>query len=294
MHMGNRIQEIEDTIPVELDKDRFEEQTLNGETGYFDKVERVFISRRALERLIQAISPPDDSDYDMEIEKILEGSRLRVAQNLKSISSLGKDSYSQIFLTYLSHTFLLKNKNKREPMAILYIDLVGSTAMSAIISPEQLATIVRLFCQEMSIMISKHKGYVLKYAGDAVIGYFPKNPDIEAACENAIRCALSMKRMIEESVNVALMQYRYPKMRTRITIDAGENQILVLGSEPDLLGHVVSRAAKIMGKARPNQIAIGANVFTNIGEELRERFQETDKYTLVETGETYAVYTSTE
>ena len=119
-------------------------------------------------------------------------------------------------------------------MAILYIDLVASTAMAAIISSEQLTTMVRIFCQEMSIMISKHKGFVLKYAGDAVIGYFPNDPDVEKACENAINCAFDMKRMIEESVNAILFQNRYPKIRTRITVDAGENQIIVLGSEPDL------------------------------------------------------------
>ena len=293
VYMSSRGQESETPSPVELDKDRFEEQNVNGETGYFDKVERVFISRRAFEYMVEAISPPVNSSYMIDqIDQILEKSKKRVAQNLKSISSLGKDSYSQIFLTYMSHAFLLKNKNRREPMAILYIDLVASTAMAAIISSEQLTTMVRIFCQEMSIMISKHKGFVLKYAGDAVIGYFPKDPDVEKACENAVNCAFDMKRMIEESVNAILFQSRYPKIRTRITVDAGENQIIVLGSEPDLLGHVVSRAAKIMAKARPNQIAIGGNVFTNIRKELKERFQEAEKYTLAETGETYAIYTS--
>ena len=279
---------------VELDKDRFEGQSLNGESGYFDKIERVFISRKALEHLIHGVCPRINCNYYIEIEEILERSRLRVAQNLKSVSSSGKDSYSQIFLTYLSHSFLLKNKNKRELMAILYIDLVGSTAMAAIISPEQLTTIVRIFCQEMSIMISRHWGYVLKYAGDAVIGYFPTYPDIETACHNAMVCAFNMKRMIEESINVVLMQNGYPKMRTRITVDAGENQILVLGSEPDLLGHVVSRTAKIMGRARPNQIAIGANVYAHIRKPMRERFQEAEKYILAETGEAYPIYTSLE
>ena len=281
-------------IRIELEKDRFEEQTLNGESGYFDKIEKVFISRKALDLLIEVVCPPLSSGHAIpkDIEQILKSSRSRVAQNLKNISALGKDSYSQIFLSYLSHSFLLKNKSKRELMAVLYIDLVGSTAMSAIISPEQLTTIVRVFCQEMAIMISRHRGYVLKYAGDAVIGYFPTAPDIETACENAIACAFAMKRMIEESLNVVLMQNRYPKMRTRITIDAGENQILVLGSEPDLLGHVVSRAAKIMGRAKPNQIAIGANVYARIKSDMKEKFQEVEKYDLAETGEAYPIYVS--
>lgn len=283
-----------ESIRIELEKDRFEEQTLNGESGYFDKMEKVFISKKALDLLIEVVCPPLSSGHATDIEQILESSRSRVAQNLKNISALGKDSYSQIFLSYLSHSFLLKNKSKRELMAILYIDLVGSTAMAAIIPPEQLTTIVRVFCQEMAIMISRHRGYVLKYAGDAVIGYFPTAPDIENACENAIACAFAMKRMIEESINVILMQNRYPKMRTRITIDAGENQILVLGSEPDLLGHVVSRAAKIMGRAKPNQIAIGANVYARVRKDMKEKFQEVEKYDLAETGEAYRIYVSVE
>jgi adenylate cyclase len=283
-----------ESMGIALEKDRFEEQTLNGESGYFDKMEKVFISKKALDLLIEVVCPPLGSGHATDIEQILESSRSRVAQNLKNISALGKDSYSQIFLSYLSHSFLLKNKSKRELMAILYIDLVGSTAMAAIISPEQLTTIVRVFCQEMAIMISRHRGYVLKYAGDAVIGYFPTAPDIETACENAIECAFAMKRMIEESINVILMQNRYPKMRTRITIDAGENQILVLGSEPDLLGHVVSRAAKIMGRAKPNQIAIGANVYTRVRKDMQEKFREVEKYDLAETGEAYRIYVSVE
>ena len=283
-----------ESIGVDLDKDRFEGQNLNGEPGYFDKLERVFISRKALEQLILAVRPPLSHALEVDIEQTLEKSRSRVAQNLKTISSLGKDSYSQVFLTYLSHSFLIRDKSKRELMAILYIDLVGSTAMSAIISPEQLTTIVRIFCQEMSILISRHRGYVLKYAGDAVIGYFPVDPDIETACENAIMCAFAMSHTIEGSINVVLAENSYPKMRTRITIDAGQNQIILLGSEPDLLGHVVSRAAKIMVRARPNQIAIGANVYSHIKKNMKEKFQEVEKYRLAETGEAYSIYASVE
>ena len=50
--------------------------------------------------MVEAISPPVNSSYMIDqMEQILEKSKKRVAQNLKSISSLGKDSYSQIFLT---------------------------------------------------------------------------------------------------------------------------------------------------------------------------------------------------
>lgn len=278
-----------------FDKERFEEQTIGGEMGYFDKVEKLFISKRSFHKLVEELLPSGDIPKihrEVDFSTILEKSKSRVSRNLQQIRSLGKDSYSQVFLSYLSRSFLLKNRNRRETMAILYVDLVGSTAMTAVLSPDQLVNIVRIFCQEMSIMISKRRGYVLKYAGDAVIGYFPKDPDIKAACENATKCAFDMKCIIEDSVNVVLLQSDYPKLRTRIAVDVGENQILVLGSDPDLLGHVISRAAKIMGRAKPNQIVIGGNVFKNMSKDLKDLFVEIEKYNLAETGENYPVYRS--
>jgi class 3 adenylate cyclase len=279
------------------DKDRFEERAIGGQTGYFDKVEKLFIPKRSFSILIEELLPSEDrADFHSELDfsAFFERSRSRISRNLKQIHLLGKDSYSQVFLSYLSRSFLIKNRNTRVIMAILYVDLVGSTAMTAVLSPDHLVNIVRIFCQEMSIMISKRGGYVLKYAGDAVIGYFPNDPDTKAACENATRCAFDMKRMIEDSLNVVLSQHNYPKLRTRIAVDVGENQILVLGSDPDLLGHVISRAAKIMGRVKPNQIVIGGNVFKNIGRDLKGRFIEIEKYNLVETGESYSIYRSTD
>ena len=278
-----------------IDKDRFEEQTVGGQIGYFDKIEKLFIPRRSFRVLMEELLPTEDrtnTHRELDLSQVLENSRSRVGTNLKQIHSQGKDSYSQVFLSYLSRSFLLKSTNMRMTMAILYVDLVGSTAMTAVLSPDQLVNIIRIFCQEMSIMISKRRGYVLKYAGDAVIGYFPNDPDTAAACENATRCAFDMKRMIENSLNVVLLQYGYPKLRTRIAVDVGENQILVLGSDPDLLGHVISRAAKIMGRVKPNQIVIGGNVFKNMGKDLKSRFTEIEKYDLVETGESYPIYRS--
>ena len=278
-----------------IDKDRFDEQTIGGQMGYFDKIEKLFIPKRSFRVLMEEILPTEDrtkTHRELDLSHVLENSRGRVSTNLKQIHSLSKDSYSQVFLSYLSRSFLLKSRNTRMTMAILYVDLVGSTAMTAVLSPDQLVNIIRIFCQEMSIMISKRRGYVLKYAGDAVIGYFPNDPDTEAACENATRCAFDMKQMIEDSLNVVLLHYGYPKLRTRIAVDVGENQILVLGSDPDLLGHVISRAAKIMGRVKPNQIVIGGNVFNNIGKGLKSKFIEIEKYNLVETGESYPIYRS--
>ena len=55
---------------------------------------------------------------------------------------------------------------------VLYVDLVGSTKMALEMPSEKIATIISSFAQEMAAVIRQHHGYVLKFVGGAVIGYF--------------------------------------------------------------------------------------------------------------------------
>ena len=274
-----------------LDKKRFEEQIIDGQSGFYDKIEEVFISENVFATLFNNIGPRYQPS-NIEIQNMIQSSRKRVSNTIKDIHQNTKDSYAQIFLSYLSHKFLLENKKQPRDMVILYIDLVGSTALTAILNPEELSMIVRIFCQEISICISRYFGYVLKYAGDAVIGYFPEGSILSKGDlhEHAIKCGFYMQKLLDESVNEILYQNKYPKLRSRIAIDVGRNQIVVLGSEPDLLGHVISRAAKIMGKAPPNNIIIGENVFRSLNDNTKEKFPLQDKFMLFETGEIYSTH----
>src|SRR5688572_17253399 len=275
-----------------LDKKRFEEQTIDGQSGFYDKTEQVFVPENVFDNLFSNIGPKYQPS-SIEIQRMINTSRKRVSNTLKDHKN-SKDSYAQTFLSYLSHKFLFENQKQLRNMVILYIDLVGSTALTAILNPDELSMLIRIFCQEISICISRYFGYVLKYAGDAVIGFFPEGQNLsrENLYEHVIKCAFYMDKLLNESINEILFQYGYPKLKSRIAIDAGENQIIILGSEPDLLGHVISRAAKIMSKAPPNNIIIGDNVFRYLNNSIKERFPIQDKFMLFETGEIYPIYIS--
>ena len=276
-----------------LDKKRFEEQVIDNQVGFYDKIERVFIPESVFITLYNSLKPAYKLSAK-DLENMINSSIVRTSKTLNDVDTDGKDSYAQIFLTYLSHKYLLDNKNQTKNMVILYIDLVGSTALTAITTPEQLSLIVRIFCQEISLCISRFFGYVLKYAGDAVIGYFPEGELLSKKdlYEHVIRCAFYMQKLLDESINLVLFKNQYPKLRSRISIDAGANQIVLLGSEPDLLGHVISRSAKIMSKAPPNNIVIGHNIYKNLNNITKKKFSTRDKFMLFETGEIYSIYIS--
>ena len=71
-----------------------------------------------------------------------------------------------------SDKFLREHVSSRLNMIVLYVDLVGSTQMTLQLPADKVAIIISSFSQEMGFVIKNHDGYVLKYVGDAVIGYF--------------------------------------------------------------------------------------------------------------------------
>ena len=199
-----------------------------------------------------------------------------------------------------SDLFLRKHVNSKLRLVVLYADLVGSTKMSRTLPVDRLATIIQTFTQEMSFAISNYDGYVLKYAGDAVIAYFPADVNYYLACDRAVNCTSSMITIVQQGINPVLNQYDYPELQVKIGIDAGEHSIVQYGrqekSHVDILGYSISVASKITALAQPNQVVISHSVYNGIHPSLRKKFSllqldpQVWNYTDENTGEVYRLY----
>lgn len=200
-----------------------------------------------------------------------------------------------------SDEFLRKNVLTKLNMAVLYVDLVGSTTMTLEMPEEKIAIIISSFSQEMATVIRQHHGYVLKFVGDAVIGYFIGTNAASFAADNAVKCAKSMIPIITEGINPILMQYDYPDLMVKIGIDFGENIVVRYGadvknSHVDLMGPAMNIASKIQSMAKPNQILIGNDVYDLTHPDLQRQFVPTQwnkdewKYRSRVTGEIYKVF----
>src|SRR6476659_5681419 len=73
--------------------------------------------------------------------------------------------------------FLLSHVGTKIPIITIYADLVGSTKMSMTLPIYNIVYIVRIFDYHISNVVDTLGGYVLKYAGDAVISFFPSRVD---------------------------------------------------------------------------------------------------------------------
>jgi len=200
-----------------------------------------------------------------------------------------------------SDKFLRKNVFLKLDMVVLYVDLVGSTTMTLEMPAEKIAIIVSSFSQEMAAVIRQHQGYVLKFVGDAIIGYFIGENNGLLAADNAVNCAKSMLTIIQKGINPILNQYDYPDLMVKIGVDYGQNIVVRYGadvekSHVDLMGPAMNIASKIQNMAKPNQILIGSDVYRRLHPSSQKEFTQIVwknnewRYRSRVTGEIYNVF----
>ena len=200
--------------------------------------------------------------------------------------------------------FLLNHVSSKIPLTIIYADLVGSTTMSMTLSIDKLVDVIRVFVHEISHVVDSYDGYVLKYAGDAVISFFPgrvNNEDKRLTSDTSIECGKSMINVIRETNGMLNRKFGYPELFTKIGIDAGENAIVQYGydqdSPIDILGYSMNIASKITSLTGANKISIGENVYKSLDHKTRGEFHQLSipdnrwKYINYGTDRPYKVYT---
>jgi class 3 adenylate cyclase len=200
-------------------------------------------------------------DAVVDIEQAIKNAETRIWKALKS-----KPEFT--ISTEETKSILKKLANSKVPLVIFHVDLVGSTRLSMSVPLDRLTTIMQAFTQEMSIVVNMYGGYVLKYIGDAVLGFFVPGGSLRSdndhdpsnvkedfgekfnshdenssslgnlemgednyflSCINAIDCGRSMVRIILQGMNPILNQFDYPELGIRIGIDLGENAIIQYG-----------------------------------------------------------------
>ncbi len=228
-------------------------------------------------------------------------SETMILETQKRVWGALKKGYEYSGLIDESDKFLRKHVLSKLDMVVLYVDLVGSTTMTLEMPAEKIAIIISSFSQEMAAVIRQHHGYVLKFVGDAVIGYFTAEGNTLLAADNAVNCAKSMISIIQKGINPILNQYDYPDLMVKVGIDFGQNIVVRYGadiehSHVDLMGPAMNIAAKIQNMAKPNQILIGNDVFQRIHPSVQNDFvkivwnKDEWRYRSRTTGEIYNVF----
>ncbi len=146
---------------------------------------------------------------------------------------------------------------ERRQLTVLFADMVGSTALSQALDPEDLRDVMRGFHDEVAAAIQQAGGYVAKYMGDGVLAYFGWPQAQEDATERAVRAGLALVEARRSAAEV-------PASRA-VRIGIATGPVVVgdvvgqdLAREVNVVGETPNLAARLLGIAAPNQVVISS------------------------------------
>ena len=138
---------------------------------------------------------------------------------------------------------------------MMFCDLVGSTALSAQLDPEDYRAVVQQYQQTCTAVIQRHDGYLAQYLGDGLLVYFGYPTAHEDDARRAVRTGL-------EIVEAIRGQAGQQPLQVRIGIHTGLVVVGEIGAgsrtEQLALGETPNVAARIQGLAEPNTVLISA------------------------------------
>jgi class 3 adenylate cyclase/tetratricopeptide (TPR) repeat protein/energy-coupling factor transporter ATP-binding protein EcfA2 len=81
---------------------------------------------------------------------------------------------------------------ERRHLTVMFCDLVGSTALSARLDPEDMRTLIGAYHSRITEVISPYQGIIARYTGDGVLVYFGYPQAHEDDAEQAVRAGLAL------------------------------------------------------------------------------------------------------
>jgi class 3 adenylate cyclase len=156
-----------------------------------------------------------------------------------------------------------KDAGERRQVTVIFSDLVGSTALSARMDPEDLREVIAAYQKCVAQVVQHFGGFVAKYMGDGVLVYFGYPQAHEDDAERAVRAGLELVQAVSGLQSSAPLQ-------TRVGIATG---LVVVGDligsgeaqERGIIGETPNLAARLQGVAEPNTAVIAESTRKLLG-----------------------------
>ena len=143
---------------------------------------------------------------------------------------------------------------ERRQVTVMFSDLVGSTALSARMDPEDLREVISAYQKCVAEIVHRFGGFVAKYMGDGVLVYFGYPQAHEDDAERAVRAGLELVAAVGD------LKTRAP-LQARVGIATG---LVIVGDligsgasqEQSIVGETPNLAARLQSMAEPNRVVI--------------------------------------
>jgi class 3 adenylate cyclase len=200
---------------------------------------------------------------DQDLEKIgvkSLGHRRKIMRAIAAPSE-GKTAQKPAVAETLAAT--PRDTAERRQVTVMFSDLVGSTALSARMDPEDLREVITAYQKTVAETVQRFGGYIAKYMGDGALVYFGYPQAHEDDSERAVRAGLELIQAVAGLKSATPLQ-------TRVGIATG---LVVVGDligsgeaqERGIVGETPNVAARLQGLAEPNTVVIAENTRKLLG-----------------------------
>ncbi len=147
---------------------------------------------------------------------------------------------------------------ERRQLTVMFVDLVGSTALSRRLDPEDMSAVIRAYQGTVAGEITRFEGHVAKFMGDGVLAYFGWPQAHEDEAERAVRTGLAIVEAVPR-----LSSPKATELAARVGIATG---LVVVGDlvgneearERTVIGETPNLAARLQSLAAPGAVVIAA------------------------------------
>src|SRR5215475_4112865 len=196
----------------------------------------------------------DLTDQDLEKLGVVLGDRRKM---LRAIAEMVGTASNQIKSVPASEPKPRDDAERRQ-LTVMFCDLVGSTALSARLDPEDLRGIIAAYHRCCTELVEHNAGFVAKYMGDGVLAYFGYPQAHEHDAERAVRAGLALVEAVPKLATTA-----GSPLQVRVGIATG---LVVVGDligagaaqEQAVVGETPNLAARLQALAEPGAVVIAA------------------------------------
>src|SRR6266516_4802843 len=200
-----------------------------------------------------------DQDLKEELGVVLLGDRRRLVRAIAQLAGAGSAT-PQLAPGSKSSP---GDDAERRQVTVMFSDLVGSTALSTRMDPEDLREIISAYQKCVAETVRRFGGFVARYLGDGVLVYFGYPHAHEDDAERAVRAGLELITAVAGLKTCAAQQVRVGIATGLVVvghlIPSGESE------ERGIVGETPNLAARLQGIAEPNMVVIAESTRRLLG-----------------------------
>jgi class 3 adenylate cyclase len=231
---------------------------------WLDKLGMAEYAARFAENRIDFSVLPDLTDQDLKDLGILPlGDRRKILRAIAELGDSGKAVQETPASADASSRVSGRDTAERRQVTVMFSDLVGSTALSVRMDPEDLREVISSYQKCVAEIVQRFGGFVAKYMGDGVLVYFGYPQAHEDEAERAVRAGLQLVQTVGGLKSSAPLE-------TRVGIATG---LVVVGDlvgsgeaqERGIVGETPNLAARLQSVAEPNTVVIAESTRRLLG-----------------------------